>query len=93
MHNKIGKLALVLLLAGAAGCSAETRCRDGVAEMKAGMVGVVGSSDHKDAADPMVAAHTQLDIAQNMMLTGNFEGCVEHLGQADKLLAESKKGK
>lgn len=92
MNDKIGKLAFALVAVGLAGCSAETRCRDGVTEMKGEMIGVIGSSDHKDAADPTVAAHTQLDIAQNMMLTGNFEGCVEHLGEARKLL-ESKKSK
>lgn len=86
-------LLLGLLVLMASACSAESKCRDGVADMKAKLVGVIGSGEHKDLSDPTVQAHTQLDIAQNSMLAGNFEVCVQALDEAATLLKESKSGK
>jgi len=85
---RTGIFAGVLLAAAvAAGCSTpEVECRTGVDEMKAKLVGIVGSGEHKQADDPYVRAHTELDIAQTRLATGHFEGCIENLEAARKLL-------
>lgn len=69
----------------------QTRCREGVEQMKAQLVGVVGSSEHKDLEDPMVQAHTQLDIAQTQLATGNHAGCLESLERARDIIERAKK--
>lgn len=86
-------LAVMTAVLALSACSPESKCRDGVAEMKGQLVGVIGSGEHKEASDPTVQAHTQLDIAQNSMLTGNFEGCVQALDEARSLLKGAKPGK
>jgi hypothetical protein len=85
----IASLSLTVLLT--AGCAdPETKCRQSVEKMKADLVGVVGSGDHKTADSPYVQAHTQLDIAQAQLATGNYAGCLDSIDAAKARLAEAK---
>lgn len=83
---------LAAALAALAGCGTpETECRDGVTQMKGRLVGVIGSGEHKEASDPIVQAHTQLDMAQTQLATGNYEGCLDSLAEARALLNRSQR--
>jgi hypothetical protein len=81
--------AVVLLSLALAACGdPAARCNANVEEMKAKLVGVVGAA-HKDSADPLVKAHTFLDLAQMALATGNVHGCEENVKAAKALLAQS----
>lgn len=85
--NAIDKSLVVAVLLALSGCGTpETQCREGVSQMKGRLVGVIGSGEHKEASDPIVQAHTQLDMAQTQLATGNFDGCLESLDEARGLL-------
>lgn len=90
--NAINKSLVVAVLLALAGCGTpETQCREGVSQMKGRLVGVIGSDGHQQASDPIVQAHTQLDMAQTQLATGNFEGCLGSLEEARGLLNRSQR--
>ena len=89
MHHK-WLLPIGILLLAACG-TPETECRDRVTKMKDRMVGVIGSGEHKGGDDPVVQAHTQLNIAETQLATGNYEGCLESLDQAGAFLRRSQR--
>lgn len=87
MKISIARVAVALVVLGLSGCGTpETECREGVSRMKGRLVGVIGTSEHQDIGSPIVQAHTQLDIAQTQLATGNFEGCLESLEHAGALI-------
>ena len=76
----------VALLMTACG-TPETDCREGVREMKKRTETLVGfgqPADVRMALEEVSAAETQL-------ATGNFEGCVESLGEARRYLRSSQR--
>ncbi|HUS24805.1 MAG TPA: hypothetical protein VM369_07640 [Candidatus Binatia bacterium] len=81
--------AATALLLAACGDPAVSCGRD-IDEMKAKLVGVVGGA-HKDSGDPLVQAHTHLDMAQTALATGNIRTCVENVDAAKDLLKQAAK--
>jgi hypothetical protein len=69
----------------------ESDCRAGVHDLKKRMEGLIGSGEHKDAADPVVKAHTATGIAETQLAVGNFAGCLESLAEARGHLRASQR--
>lgn len=90
MKTMLVALGAASLLLSACG-TPESECRDGVKQMRSKMVGIIGSGEHKEAADPMVQASTQLDMAQTALSAGNFDTCVDNLKEARALLNRSQR--
>ena len=88
MQRAITKwLAPVVALLLASCGTPETDCREGVSEMKRRTETLVGfgqPADVRKAIEEVSAAETQL-------ATGNFEGCIESLGQARRYLRSSQR--
>lgn len=82
-------VAVAFTLALLACGNPEAACRKGVDRMEADLVGKIGVGKHKELNDPIVQAHTQLDIAQTQLATGNYSGCRASLEQARTILARS----
>ena len=81
-------LLLLALLPAACGDPA-VRCGKDINDMKARLVGVVGAA-HKASTDPLVQAHTHLDIAQTALATGNIGVCRENVKEARRIIEASR---
>lgn len=65
----------------------DTECRDGVKEMKKRTETLVGFDQPADVKKAL----EQVNTAENQLATGNFEGCVESLGEARRYLRSSQR--
>jgi hypothetical protein len=77
--------AVVLLVAGCG--TPETDCREGVNEMKKRTETLVGFGQPAEVRKAL----EEINTAENQLATGNFEGCVESLGEARRYLRASQR--
>jgi len=88
MRSVIGKWLLPACVLVLAGCGTpETECRDGVKEMKKRTSTLVGF----DQPDDVKRALEEVNIAETQLATGNYEGCLESLGEARTFLRKSQR--
>ena len=88
MRTTLLKWLLPVLALSLAACGTpETECRDGVKDMKKRTETLVGFDQPADVKKAL----EQVSMAEGALATGNFEGCVEALGQARALLRSSQR--
>jgi len=85
--NKAGWILAVLALALAACGTPESECRDGVKEMKKRTESLVGFNQ----PDDVKRALEEVNNAETRLATGNYEGCLDSLGEARTFLRKSQR--
>lgn len=88
MKTAIVKGIVPALALGLCACGTpETECRDGVKQMKQRTETLVGFDQPADVKKAL----EEVSMAENQLATGNFEGCVESLGEARAHLRSSQR--
>lgn len=88
MRTVIARGIVPALALGLCACGTpETQCRDGVKEMKQRTATLVGFDQPADVKKAL----EEVSTAESQLATGNFEGCVETLGQARAHLRSSQR--